>query len=97
MKTPKKKHIFQDIRFLILLTLTTLVIGILGFYLFHKKEWVTALYDATAILSAVGAADEPTNDAGKIFASFYTMFVGLCYILILAFVINAYADQSSQN
>lgn len=50
MKDDKKKHPFQNIRFIIILTLVLLAIGVLGFYLFHEPNWVTAFYDAASIL-----------------------------------------------
>ena len=88
-----KKKLNQEklnsyIKFAIILSLILFMIGVLGFYLFHKHDWIEAIYDTTAIMSAVGAADEPTNDSGKIFASFYTLAIGLGYIFLISSIIT---------
>jgi len=64
------------------------VIGNLGFYIFHKPDWYEALYDASSILSAVGAANEPETNEAKIFASIYTLVIGLGYIFLISYTVT---------
>lgn len=82
-KSCKKKSIFTDIRFIIILSLVIFVIGILGFYFFNEQNWPAAIYDTASIMSGVGAADEPHTVSGKIFGTFYTLFIGLGYIFLI--------------
>lgn len=84
----REEKIHGYIVFAICLTLVFLAIGILGFYIFDEKSWIGSLYETTAIMSTVGAANDPSTDHGKIFASFFTMAVGLGYIFFISFVVN---------
>ena len=88
MKDKRNEKLFGYIRFAIFLTLVLLAIGILGFYIFDRTGWIGAIYETTAIMSAVGAANSPTTDEAKIFASFFTMAIGLGYIFFISFIIS---------
>lgn len=90
----KKNNIFKDFRFIVVLSIVLLAIGILGFYIFHKPDWYEALYDASSILSAVGAANEPETNEGKIFDSIYTLVVGLGYIFLISYTVTQLLRES---
>lgn len=78
-----------------------LVIGVLGFHIFEKQDWITSFYDASCILSIVGAGDDPKTPEGKIFGALYTLSIGLGYIFLLTFVIlsalEKYSNECSNN
>jgi hypothetical protein len=88
-----QNNIFHDIRFVLILSIILLTIGVLGFYIFHKPDWYEAIYDASSILSAVGAANEPETNAAKIFASIYTLVVGLGYIFLISYTVTYLLKQ----
>ena len=76
---------------LLLLSIIFLIVGMVGYYNYHHNDWVDALYNTTAIMSGVGAADTPNGREAQIFASFYTMTVGLFYIAIITvFIANIF-------
>jgi len=83
----KKQSLLTNIYFIIGLSIVVLLIGILGFYIYNEADWITAFYDAAATMSAVGAADEPSKPAAKIFAGFYTLFTGLFYIFLVGIAV----------
>lgn len=55
----------------------SLSIGVLGYHLLGGLGWVDALLEASMILGGMGAIAPMTNDAVKIFASFYALYSGL--------------------
>jgi len=65
-----------------------LIIGILGYYLFDEENWVEAIYNASSVLSGVGAADIPVTDSSRIFASIYSLFTQLFYVVMLTAFIS---------
>ena len=89
-----------NLKFIVVLTLVLLAIGIIGFHIFEKLDWISSFYDASAMLSLVGVGDGPFTDQGKIFAGFYTLSIGLGYIFLLGFFIynslEEYAKKTEQ-
>jgi hypothetical protein len=56
----------------------SLALGIAGYHWLGKVEsWVDCLYNASMILGGMGPVAELTDDAGKIFASFYALYSGI--------------------
>ena len=74
--------------FAALLTLTSLVFGILGYYLFAGLHPVDALLNASMILGGMGPVNVITNVPGKIFASFYALFSGLVFIAVIGMIFS---------
>ena len=66
-----------------LLILGVLFIGMAGYHYFAGLAWVDALLNASMILGGMGEIDPLTNTAAKIFASFYALFSGLIFIVIM--------------
>lgn len=93
----RNKNFFRNIWFILAISICLFTIGVLGFYTFHISDWVTAVYDTTAIMSAVGAADEPHSTQGKIFASFFTMFTGLFYIFLISYFVTSFLVSQEMN
>ena len=61
----------------------------LEYFSYHHRDWVDAMYNTTAIMSGVGGADTPNGHKSQIFASFYTMFIGLFYIIAVTIFVAA--------
>lgn len=76
------------IPFALILGLILLIIGTLGFYLYEKTDFVTSLYNSSTILTVVGATFGPQTTKGKIFATFYTLFIGFFYVYLISFIIS---------
>ena len=72
---------FTDVRHSILLAATiialSLVVGVIGYHILGGLPWIDALLEASMILGGMGAISPMTNDAVKLFASFYALYSGL--------------------
>lgn len=64
----------------VLIVSASLLIGVLGYHRFGGLSWVDAFLEASMILGGMGPVAPLTNDAVKLFASFYALFSGLMLI-----------------
>ena len=58
----------------------SLIIGICGYHFIEGFPWVDALLNASMILGGMGEIDPLTSTAGKLFASFYSLFAGIVFL-----------------
>jgi len=80
---PKKKfysRIFLHFLGAFSLILFSLLIGIFGYHFTEKLSWIDSLLNASMILGGMGPVNEIHSDAGKIFASFYSLFSGIIFL-----------------
>lgn len=63
--------------------LFSLGIGMLGYHYLESLSWIDSLLNASMILGGMGPVNPLQTDAGKIFASFYSLYSG---IILLASV-----------
>lgn len=64
----------------------TLFVGMLGFHLFEKMSWLDSFLNASMLLSGEGPMEKPTSEIGKLFASFYALFSGIIFLLIVGII-----------
>ena len=57
--------------------LFSLGIGILGYHYLESLSWLDALLNASMILGGMGPVNPLQTNAGKIFASFYSLYSGI--------------------
>jgi hypothetical protein len=62
---------------------TSLGVGILGYHVFEDMAWIDALVNASMILGGMGPVNELHTFAGKIFASFYALFSGVVFLILM--------------
>lgn len=57
----------------------SLAIGVVGYHqLVHSGTWIDCVYSASMILGGMGpVGKDPTDDAGKLFASMYAIYSGV--------------------
>jgi len=80
---PKKKfysRIFFHFLSALTLILLSLIIGILGYHFSENLTWIDSLLNASMILGGMGPVNEIHSNAGKIFASFYSLFSGIIFL-----------------
>ena len=58
----------------------SLSLGIMGYHLIAKLNWVDSLLNASMILAGMGPVNTLDTDAAKIFASAYALFSGLVLV-----------------
>lgn len=63
--------------------LVSLGIGVLGYHAIAGLSWVDALLNASMILTGMGPVDRPTTDLGKLFASFYALYSGVIFLVVV--------------
>jgi len=62
------------------LILFSLLMGILGYHFSEGLSWIDSLLNASMILSGMGPVNEIHTNAGKIFASLYSLFSGIIFL-----------------
>jgi hypothetical protein len=70
----------------LLVIVTALGIGMLGYHAFEQMSWVDAFVNAAMILSGMGPVSSLQTDAGKIFAGCYALFSGLAFLTSLGII-----------
>lgn len=82
-----KKNFFARIIFHFLgafsIILISLFMGILGYYFTENISWLDSLLNASMILGGMGPVNEIHTDSGKIFASFYALFSGIIFLIVV--------------
>src|SRR5512135_3815118 len=61
----------------------SLGLGILGYHFFEKLPWLDALVNASMILGGMGPVSPITTTAGKVFASFYALYSGVVFLVVV--------------
>ena len=69
------------------LILASLAIGILGYHVLEGFSWLDSLLNASMILGGMGPVNELYTDAGKLFASFYSLFAGIVFLVIAGILV----------
>ncbi|MFH1523694.1 MAG: hypothetical protein ABIF04_01910 [Chloroflexota bacterium] len=64
----------------------SLGIGILGYHLIEGLAWIDSLLNAAMILGGMGPVDVLHTTAGKLFASFYSLYSGIVFLVIAGIV-----------
>lgn len=61
----------------------SLGIGIFGYHKLEGLAWIDALVNASMILGGMGPVNELHTFAGKLFASFYALFSGVVFLILM--------------
>lgn len=69
------------------ITCVALGIGVLGYHGFEGLTWVDSLVNASMILAGMGPVNTLQTTGGKLFASFYALFSGLVFLIIVGVLI----------
>lgn len=75
------------------LIVVSLGIGVLGYHLFEGLSWIDALLNASMILGGMGPVDPLRTTAGKLFASFYSLFAGILFLVVVGIVVAPFAHR----
>lgn len=82
-------NFWYKIFFVTLFLIISLSIGVAGYYYFAKLQFVDSLLNASMILGGMGPVDILPNNTSKIFASFYALYSGVIFIVLIAFLIDS--------
>jgi hypothetical protein len=73
--------------------LASLGIGVVGYHVTEKLSWLDSLLNASMILGGMGQVAPLNTDAGKLFASFYSLFAGMIFLVTAGFLIAPLAHR----
>lgn len=76
-----------------LLMFISLGIGVLGYHELGGFGWVDSLLNASMILGGMGPVDLLHNDSAKIFASFYALFSGVIFLVVVGIILAPMAHR----
>lgn len=66
------------------LTVFSVGIGTIGYKILGHMGWIDGFYNACMILTGMGPVAVLTDNAGKLFASFYALFSGIAFLTTVA-------------
>jgi len=65
----------------------SLFIGIIGYHFTEGLTWLDSLLNASMILGGMGPVNELHTSGGKVFASFYSLFSGIVFLVTAAILV----------
>ena len=65
----------------------SLALGLVGYHYFEGQPWLDALLNASMILGGMGPVAELHTPAGKLFASFYSLYSGMVLLVAVGVLI----------
>lgn len=79
------RHLAESLAFGVLFVTLALALGVIGYHVSGGLSWLDSLYNASMILSGMGPVDDRLSipDAEKWFASFYALFSGVTFLVIV--------------
>jgi len=78
----------EDLLFIIILVAFALAVGSLGYYYTTQLTLLDSFYNSSLILSGMGPANTITTVGGKYFASFFSLFSGFVFIIVITIFIQ---------
>jgi hypothetical protein len=70
-------RVLKSVWFAVVIVAFALIFGVVGYYTLGGLSLVDSILEASMILGGMGAVAPMTNDAVKLFASFYALMSGL--------------------
>ena len=61
----------------------SLLIGICGYHFLENLGWIDSLLNASMILGGMGPVAVLQTEEGKLFASFYALFSGMIFLVVV--------------
>ena len=71
----------------LLILAACLGMGILGYHYLDGQSWLDSLLNASMILGGMGPVGDLHTTSGKLFASFYALFSGVVFLVMMAIVL----------
>jgi hypothetical protein len=65
----------------------SLVLGILGYHFCENLSWIDSMLNAAMILGGMGPVTELHTVAGKYFASFYALYSGILFLVVVGIIL----------
>ena len=77
----------------LLVIAASLGLGVQGYHHFEHLPWLDALLNASMILGGMGPVDPVRTAGGKAFASFYALFSGVVFLVVVGLMMAPAAHR----
>jgi hypothetical protein len=67
--------------------LASLGAGMVGYHTLEDLPWIDSLVNASMILGGMGPVDQLHTSGGKIFASFYSLYSGIVFLVASGLIV----------
>lgn len=81
-------RILRHLLLVFLLTLVSLLLGMLGYWYFEGHSWGAAFMHTSFLLFGFGHLTQPHSLSGQIFLGFYGFYASLFFILMTAILLT---------
>jgi hypothetical protein len=71
----------------------SLSIGVAGYRITEGFSWIDSLLNASMILGGMGPVNELKTTDGKLFASFYSLFAGIVFLVAAGVIVAPVAHR----
>jgi hypothetical protein len=78
------KMLFTNFLFTMGIITASLMIGVAGYHVYGKLNFVDSLLNASMILTGMGPVNVMATDSAKLFASFYALFSGIVFLTAMS-------------
>jgi hypothetical protein len=75
------------------LAIVSLAIGMTGYHVFERLDWIDAFLNAAMLLGGMGPVDAPHTAGGKLFAGLYALYCGLIVIIATGVILAPLAHR----
>ena len=86
-------RLMRHVRFATGVIVLSLGIGVLGYHGFEGLSWIDSLLNASMILGGMGPVDPIRTIAGKLFASAYSLFSGILFLVVAGIIVAPFAHR----
>ena len=76
-----------------LFLVVSLTIGVIGYHFTEHLSWIDSLLNASMILGGMGPVNGLQTDGGKVFASFYALYSGVAFLVVVGIIIAPLAHR----
>ncbi len=66
----------------LVLIVAAMIVGAVGYHGTERMPWIDAVLNAAMILSGMGPVGELHTTSGKLFATFYSLFSGVLFLVV---------------
>ena len=93
---PRRLFVYRMLRhlgFAVGVGAVSLGVGVVGYRGFENLPWVDALLNASMILGGMGPVTELHTTAGKVFASLYSLFSGILFLVVAGIIVAPFVHR----
>ena len=69
-----------------LIVMVSLALGMIGYHFLESLSWIDSLVNAAMLLGGMGPVDTLHTYAGKLFASFYALYSGIIFLVVVGVI-----------